>query len=478
MSKCLNPYCLHKNPDSTQFCQHCGSKLHLLQRYRSIDIIGEGGFGRTFLAVDECIPSKLNCVIKQLYPQAQGTNDIDKAARLFEKEAQCLEELGKNTDESGKHTQIPELLAYVTEGGHQYLVQEYINGQNLDQVLEVEGKFNEKQIQDVLEQVLLILDYVHQHQVVHRDVKPENIIRRQDGKLILVDFGASKRIPTGGKSTLISMLIGTPGYASPEQFQPQGKIKANSDIYSLGATCIHLLTQQQPYDLFDEREYKWIWRDYLDTPIEKRLGEILDKMLMLATESRYQSAAEVLQDLQFLKTQPLYSSEVELRSAEGYDYTKLRDLLAAGEWKKADQETANAMLKISDRQKEGWLDINSVDRFPTQDLQTIDRLWVKYSNGYFGFSVQKQIYQNLGGGKNYNRDLWNKFCDTIGWRHKGDWKKYEELSFTLTNSSILGHLPSCMKFLELWSGRGVALLSYIYGDFRNIGSSFLTRTDL
>src|SRR4028119_668805 len=133
MTYCLNTNC-HKpqNAPSTRFCQTCGSKLLLGDRYRLIKHIGQGGFGRTFLAVDEYKPSKPPCVIKQFYPQLQGRSSIQKAAELFELEAVRLEQLGK-------HSQIPDLLAYFSQDGRQYLVQEFIDGENLAQTLESKG---------------------------------------------------------------------------------------------------------------------------------------------------------------------------------------------------------------------------------------------------------------------------------------------------------------------------------------------------
>jgi len=106
MNYCLNTECQKPtcNSNETKICQSCSSNLLLKDRYRAIKLIGQGGFGRTFLAVDENKPSKPYCVIKQFLPQTQGTNDTQKASELFEQEAVRLDELGK-------HPQIPELLA-------------------------------------------------------------------------------------------------------------------------------------------------------------------------------------------------------------------------------------------------------------------------------------------------------------------------------------------------------------------------------
>ncbi len=289
MSYCLNPHCQKpQNPRDIKFCLTCGSKLLLKERYRAIKPIGQGGFGITFLAVDEDKPSKPRCVIKQFFSQAQGTNTVQKAVELFNQEAVRLDELGL-------HPQIPELLAYFTQDDRQYLVQEFIDGQNLAQELQQQGAFNETQIRQLLNDLLPVLQFVHEHQVIHRDIKPENIIRRtSDRQLVLVDFGASK-FATGTALLRTGTSIGSPEYVAPEQLR--GKAVFSSDIYSLGATCIHLLTQVSPFDLYDISEDAWVWRQYLRSPISDSVGRILDKMLESAINRRYQSASEVLKDL-------------------------------------------------------------------------------------------------------------------------------------------------------------------------------------
>ena len=290
MSYCLNPECqkASRNRAEARFCQYCGSKLLLGDRYRALELIGQGGFGRTFLAVDEYKPSKPRCVIKQFYPQIQGANNIQKAADLFEQEAMRLDELGQ-------HPQIPELLAHFTQDNRQYLIQEFIDGQNLLQELEAEGVFQEAQIRQLLGSLLPVLEFIHSHQVIHRDIKPANIIRRPDRELILVDFGAAKF----AKETALLMTgttIGTPGYLAPEQ--ARGKACFASDLYSLGVTCLYLLTQISPLELFDVGEDSWVWRQYLlNNPVSEQLGYILDRLVENGTKKRYQSAAEVLRDL-------------------------------------------------------------------------------------------------------------------------------------------------------------------------------------
>ncbi len=289
MSYCLNPNCKKpdRNPIGAKFCLSCGTGLLLGDRYRPTKSIAREGFGIALLAEDEFKPSKPPCVIKQFFPLEH--NNAPKAVELFRQEAVRLEQLGK-------HPQIPELLAHFEEGDRLYIVQEFIDGKNLAQELVQTGSFREHQIRSLLQDLLPVLQFIHKGQVIHRDIKPDNIIRRDsDGKLVLVDFGAAKYVASGAFART-GTTIGSAGYAAPEQ--TVGKAVFASDIYSLGVTCIHLLTGIQPFDLYDASESKFVWQNYLiHNPVSKELTRILNKMLELPLNKRYKSADEVLQDL-------------------------------------------------------------------------------------------------------------------------------------------------------------------------------------
>ncbi len=121
-------------------------------------------------------------------------------------------------------------------------------------------------------------------------------------------------------------------------------------------------------------------------------------------------------------------TNIVLKSARGVNYSRLQQLLAAGNWKEADKETRKVMLQVVSREsKRGWLKTEDIDNFPCEDLQTIDQLWLHYSQGKFGFSVQKEIYESLGGTSEYNEVVWNKFGDRLGWRKGGQWVYWREL---------------------------------------------------
>ena len=289
---CLNPDCKNpSHPNDTNFCSNCGTPLLLLRnRYRPIKSIGAGGFGKTYLAEDI---DKLNekCVIKQFIRQARGNYALKKAKDLFEQEARQLQKLGE-------YPQIPRLLAYFEEKSCLYIVQEFVDGENLLSELKQEGIFSEQKIRELLLDLLDILKIVHEHKVIHRDIKPDNIIRRcGDRKLILIDFGASKQLmttvmPEPGTS------IGSYGYVAMEQFEG-GEAYPASDLYSLGATCFHLLSGIFPWEVWKTEGYSWVkcWRKYLRQPLSQELGDIIDKLLKQDYRQRYQSANAALQEL-------------------------------------------------------------------------------------------------------------------------------------------------------------------------------------
>jgi serine/threonine protein kinase len=275
---------ISKKPFQDSSLQH---KACLGERYYVLDLIGQGGFGKTFLAIEESHAVPSPCVIKQLFFTDQNLDLQEKAVEQFHQEALLLCELGS-------HSQIPQLLNFFEQDGYFYLVQEWIDGQNLEQELSESSPFNEAEVRQMLYELLPVLQFMHQHHFIHRDIKPANIIRRRsDQQLVLVDFGSAKCLTAPEAHT--GTMIGSAEYASPEQLK--GRATFGSDLYSLGVTCLRLLTQQSPFALFDSSEDAWRWREFLDKPTSESLGCILDKMLLSATRRRYQSALEVIEDL-------------------------------------------------------------------------------------------------------------------------------------------------------------------------------------
>ncbi|MFM7560706.1 SUMF1/EgtB/PvdO family nonheme iron enzyme [Cylindrospermopsis raciborskii] len=303
MQICQNPNCSNPfNPNHSRFCIVCGHDKFgeiLRNRYRVLRLLGEGGFSKTYAAEDV---DRLDapCVIKQFFPQVQGTVERAKAAEFFKEEAYRLYELGEN------HSQIPRLLAYFEQGSSLYLVQEFIIGKTLLEEVK-ERPYTEAQIRQLLLDLLPVLDFIHHKNVIHRDIKPENIIRRSlDNKLVLIDFGGAKQVT---KTTMArqATAIYTLGYAPTEQMA--GFACHASDLYALGVTCIRLLTQCLPVQnsyqlkdpLYDPMRAKWLWQEFLQgrgVIVSQQLIYILNRLLQHFAQDRYQSAMEVLYDLQ------------------------------------------------------------------------------------------------------------------------------------------------------------------------------------
>lgn len=267
----------------------------LVGRYQITNYLGGGGFGETYVANDTQLPGSPQCVVKKLKPQSTDIATLEIARRLFDTEAQVLYKLGN-------HDRIPQLLAYFEENAEFYLVQELIIGNDLSQELKPGVIFTQDQVISLLQEILEILDFVHQQKVIHRDVNPRNILRReQDNKLILIDFGAVKQITTklvnSPDITKSTVAIGTPGYTPGEQ--AQGTPKFSSDIYALGIIAIQALTGLSPDQLEKDVETnEIIWEKF--ATVSPEFAQFLNQMICYDFRQRYASATIALQALQEL----------------------------------------------------------------------------------------------------------------------------------------------------------------------------------
>ncbi len=521
MSYCVTVGCSHpENLNSAEYCQGCGQFLLLQNRYQAIKPLSRGGFGRTFLAIDQQIPSHPYCVIKQFLFQYENLHDYEVAANLFRQEAVRLDQLGK-------HPQIPQLLAHFEQNQQLFIVQEYIEGKTLFDELKEGGLFQEEKIWQVLKQILPVLQFIHEQNIIHRDIKPANLMRRcslpssvqnsldlaedltqspptlkmedqeqaqlsaklkqqipsifsednsqnkvnqniETGEIVLIDFGVAK-VLTGSALLHSGTIIGTPEFMAPEQ--TRGNVYPASDLYSLGVTCLYLITGISPGKLYDEHDEKWNWRNYL-TPqqmISDRLETLLNRLISPAISQRYKSAEEALKAIQSFETPvnlavkpviPIKKTSQKvpqthpktpnlldrikenlgyqqlndpLKSAVGVDYTQLQSLLAQKHWKQADQETWVVLCAALKKSKKSYLHAKDLENLPCEDLKTINHLWVKYSNGRFGFSIQNQIYQQT------ERD-YGEFCHQVGWLTYNPHDPDYGIEYKI--SAPIGHLPT------------------------------------
>lgn len=263
--------------------------------YRIIQALGEGGLAKTYVAEDHHRPGNPKCAVKFLNPASNNSHLLPTARRLFKKEAEILEQLGR-------HDQIPRLLAYFEENKQFYIIQEFIEGHTLGAEIHPGSCWSENKVLLMLQDVLQILEFVHSFGVIHRDIKPNNLIRRdKDGRLVLIDFGAVKQVSNPRITSQLqhapkTISIGTQGYAPMEQIR--GKPRFNSDIYALGMISIQALTGIEPLKLPKNDQGEVIWRNRAE--VSDQLALILNNMVRYHFRERYQSSKKVLQDLNFL----------------------------------------------------------------------------------------------------------------------------------------------------------------------------------
>ncbi|MGC9525456.1 MAG: protein kinase domain-containing protein [Limnospira sp.] len=274
----------------------------LRNHYLIVRELGHGGFGRTYLAKDRNRFDEL-CVLKEFAPQVQGSYGLQKSQELFEREAQILYQL--------RHPQIPRFQELFREKigdrGYLFVVQDYVAGSTYRDLLKQrlrEGKcFAEAEITQLLLDLLPVLEYIHSLGVIHRDISPDNMIRREsDGLPVLIDFGGVKQIKAQVESQFSprnvhgnpATRLGKLGYAPDEQMQ-MGIVYPHSDLYGLAATALVLLTGKEPQQLIDSYHLTWNWQK--DVSLSPKLDRILSRMLAHQPRDRYPSVRQVLQAL-------------------------------------------------------------------------------------------------------------------------------------------------------------------------------------
>lgn len=288
-----------------KYCTSCGMPLILLGHYLPSKLLGRGGFGAAFLARDRHTPGMRYCVVKQLKPKGDlSATQLKIAQELFEREAVVLEILGSQNE------QIPDLYAFFEltvpswQPGRQdkffYLVQEFIDGKNLEEELQEKGNFSEVEVLELLQAMLPVLKFVHENGSIHRDIKPSNIMRHPNGKFYLLDFGAVKQATktAGSNSTWGQTGIYSPGFAPPEQMAGS-KIYPCTDLYALAVTAVVLLTGKEVTELLDAYRIKQNWQ--VQAQVSKPLAHVLERMLLPKAKQRFQSASEVMAALSSIK---------------------------------------------------------------------------------------------------------------------------------------------------------------------------------
>lgn len=299
----------------------------LRNRYKIIKPLGSGSFGVTYLAEDLDLPDHPLCVVKNLR-QSQSQEELQVFINFFDREAKALYRLGR------EYSQIPQLFAHFEEGGEFYLVQEYIDGHDLSQEIFSGSKLSEAKVMQLLIEILEVLTIIHDKNIIHRDIKAQNLMRRNsDGKIVLIDFGAVKEVSkltvNPQEPTKVTVVIGTSGYMPNEQLN--GYPKLSSDVYAVGMLGIYALTGIRPQELPKNPDsFDVIWRDRVS--VSPFLANVLDKMVRSNFKERYQTAGEALQALIAPSSEPtqLTPSPSSISPPSHFFVANQRFLIGAG----------------------------------------------------------------------------------------------------------------------------------------------------
>ena len=391
------------------------------ERYVIEEVLGVGGFGITYRAREK----ESNHLIAIKTPNDLRQNQTDFAAHQekFIKEAFRLAKCN--------HNHIVQVKDICQEKGLWCMIMDYIADSNLEQYVIEQGVLSKSQALKYINQIGNALDYIHQQGLLHRDVKPSNImLRRNNTEAVLIDFGLAREFIVGKAMTQTNSR--TECYAPIEQYRQKAERGAYTDVYALAATFYYLLTAVEPLPA----QFRWQGANLIppqrhNCQISDRLNRAIITGMALEPEKRPQSVPEWLE---LLNQSQKSATQSNLAPDQ---YRRLKRLLNNKQWRQADEETYEIILKQANRVKEGWLDYGATERLPCQLLQELDNLWVKYSQGRFGFSIQRRIWQGLGGKIDYETEC--RLGENLGWRVNKCWQHSDRLNFSL--NAPLGHLP-------------------------------------
>jgi serine/threonine protein kinase len=397
--------------------------------------LGIGGFGITYKAL-EPKTGKLYA-IKTLNQQMQLGDDF------ADQQVKFINEALKIASFDHKHIvkvhEVIEEVKVIEEEKFRLVgvVMEYIDGVTLFKYVQNKGQLSESEALLYINQISQALEYIHAKGSLHRDVKPENILLRQNEQnqqeAVLIDFGSTRSMANTSMTKSF-----TDGYAPIEQYRDKGNFGDHTDVYSLAATLYYLLTadglkqdsKSTPAPANERQQFDLLAKPkFYNQSLSQRVNDAILQGMELEPKNRTQTVLKFRENLGLVNIEN--EQEIQLKSEVGMEYNNLRDLLKAQNWEEADKETYEVMIKAVGKKSGDSFTSDELLNFPCQDLRTIDHLWVEYSKGRFGFSVQKEIYLSVGGKlRSYEYEAFLRFYETVGW---GGSIKY--------NTSTQGHLP-------------------------------------
>lgn len=392
-------------------------------KYVIEEVLGQGGFGITYKALH--VELNQHIVIKSLKESLKSNPNYDKYKDQFLEEGRLLAQLSADY-----HPNIVQVHDLFMEGETYCLVMNFISEINLLQLVEQRGALPEEKAVNCIRQIGEALAVAHHAGWVHRDCHPKNILLQRNGQAVLIDFGiASKIVPNvqnaagdDDKEEFSVTHAYNKAFAPPEQRKGKGDREPTVDVYCLAATLYYVVTGQYPATSYD--------RIILNVPliepkqyipsISRKLNQAILKGMELEPKDRPQSMQAWLKFLSeensiSTTSKALIMPGIELKSVAEVNYQPLKQLLYEKKWRDADRETADIILKVTGREKEGWIGATEFHQFPCEDIKTINNLWIQYSRRQFGFSIQVKLWQKLGGNNQAREIIWQRFLKRVNW---------------------------------------------------------------
>lgn len=405
-------------------------------------VLGGGGFGITYTVVEQHTGKLF--ALKTLNHLQQSQADFQQRQVKFVNEALRLAKCS--------HPHIVQVYEVIEENELWGMVMEYVDGQDLGVFVDERGQLPEDEALRYIDQVGKALEYIHSQGLLHRDVKPNNILlRRGTQEAVLIDFGLAREFTIGKTRSMTNAK--TEGYAPNEQYERQGGFGPYTDVYALAATLYTLLTAKVPIpaNYRKEADISLPPPKQYNPWISDRVNDAIVKGMALSPQERSQTVREFreLLGIAHIDIQDIPHPPEDRLQANPVDYSKLDGLLKAHLWKEADRETYLVMLQAVNRQKEGWMRAKELSNFPCTVLRKIDQLWEVNSDGKFGLSVQQRIWRSISGSPNmFDSATLCEFANYVGWRRNEQWLKYENFVFSLEAQQ--GHLPSFGYGVQRW----------------------------
>lgn len=338
-------------------------------KYRIEKYLGGGGFARTYLAIHTTLNRKV--AIETPNQDVKNHTIYHKYVKRFIKEASILAEVAEC------HPNIVQINDLFEENGDPYLVLQFIPGTNLFNWVKNKGKLAEKEAFTYIHQIGSALVEVHRREILHLDVTPSNIMINSNSgnpKAVLIDFGIAANILS--RPSTLSRSFGTKAFAPYELLRKAAR-HPTVDVYCLAASLYYAVTGKMPTESLARK-----WEEEELIPPQQyvsNLSESCCDAIMRGMELEAKDRPQTMQEWLNYLIPNSSDYHIELKSDVGVDYSNLEKLLQAQNWREADKETRRLMLKVANREQQGWLDYEQINNFPCADLRTIDQLWVKYS---------------------------------------------------------------------------------------------------